>query len=69
MWRYYSHLIENGQEKAKQLGPVFGQCFEDKIVSLTLGSVSNFIDIGANDGLTLSNTYYFAWTGAAGTLL
>ena len=31
-----------------------------------LGQVRSFIDIGANDGITFSNTFYFAELGAAG---
>jgi len=59
-------MISNAQYKAKNFGPVFGQSFEDKIVSLAIDSVNSFIDIGANDGISLSNTYYFAENGAEG---
>lgn len=44
----------------------YAQDGEDKIVSSLLGKVNFFIDIGANDGITQSNTFRFALAGASG---
>ncbi len=47
------------------------QCGQDQFVAERLGFLRNgvFVDIGANDGVTLSNSYYFekelGWTGVA----
>jgi FkbM family methyltransferase len=39
---------------------------EDVAAALLLGRVTRFIDVGANDGITLSNTILFALRGAHG---
>jgi FkbM family methyltransferase len=39
---------------------------EDVAATLLLGPVARFIDVGANDGITLSNTTWFALHGARG---
>lgn len=44
----------------------FAQAGEDVLIEELLGSVRFFIDIGANDGITDSNTFYFAARGSAG---
>lgn len=51
-----------------KLGPSrsFSQADEDLIVAQLLGNVSFFVDIGANDGITYSNSLYFALRGANG---
>ena len=41
-------------------------CGEDLLIEKLLGSVRFFIDIGANDGVTDSNTFYCAIRGSAG---
>lgn len=43
-----------------------GQAREDKIVEDLIGPVRRFMDIGAYDGITCSNTFYFASLGASG---
>lgn len=49
----------------------FGACGQDIFIAELLGYKRNgiFIDIGANDGITINNTYYFekelGWTGVA----
>jgi FkbM family methyltransferase len=44
----------------------FAQAGEDLIVAQLLRRVDSFIDIGAHDGLSGSNTFYFALRGARG---
>ena len=44
----------------------FAQAGEDLIVEDLLHNVEFFIDIGANDGISGSNTFYFALRGARG---
>jgi len=40
--------------------------FEDKAAWVLLGGVKTFVDIGANDGFSCSNTFLFATRGAIG---
>lgn len=47
-------------------GETFSQAGEDLFVENLLGQVSFFIDIGAHDGISGSNTFYFARRGARG---
>jgi FkbM family methyltransferase len=44
----------------------FSQDGEDLMVARELGAVRYFVDIGANDGISTSNTFYFALRGARG---
>ena len=44
----------------------FAQAGEDLKLEELIGSVKWFVDIGANDGITGSNTFYFALKGARG---
>jgi FkbM family methyltransferase len=44
----------------------FAQAREDLKVEELIGEVRWFVDIGANDGITGSNTFYFALKGAHG---
>lgn len=44
----------------------YSQNTEDLVIEALLGEVNSFIDIGANDGITLSNSYYFTQRGARG---
>lgn len=46
----------------------YAQHSEDIVLSRILGTVKSFIDIGANDGITLSNTILFSLRGAKGLL-
>lgn len=64
--RYITFAIQDARRKADEFGPVFSQCFEDLIIQNILGPIQSFIDIGANNGLLFSNTYFFAQKGAAG---
>lgn len=66
MYKYNCYRISLARAKAAESGPVFGQHFEDKVASIVLGNVQSFVDIGANDGITLSNSFYFAQQGAMG---
>jgi FkbM family methyltransferase len=58
IYRYF-----NGQLFPKQ---TYAQLEEDIVIQGLLGKVEKFIDIGANDGFTFSNTFLFALNGAAG---
>lgn len=44
----------------------YAQDKEDLVILELLGKVSKFIDIGANDGVTCSNTFLFGLRGARG---
>jgi FkbM family methyltransferase len=66
LYNYNQYRIADARARVVSHGPSFGQHFEDKVLEIILGEVTTFIDIGANDGLTLSNTFYFAERGAAG---
>ncbi len=46
--------------------PTYAADREDVAVALLLGGVARFIDVGANDGISLSNTTLFALRGAHG---
>jgi FkbM family methyltransferase len=51
---------------ASRSGHSFAQACEDLIVENLLHRVAFFIDIGAHDGISGSNTFYFALRGARG---
>src|ERR1039458_9860290 len=51
---------------APKSGHSFSQAGEDLIVENLLRTVEFFVDIGANDGISGSNTFYFALRGAHG---
>jgi FkbM family methyltransferase len=51
---------------APRSGHSFAQAGEDLIVEKLLHGVEFFIDIGAHDGISGSNTFYFALRGAGG---
>jgi FkbM family methyltransferase len=51
---------------ASRAGHSFAQAGEDLILENLLHRVSFFIDIGAHDGISGSNTFYFALRGARG---
>jgi FkbM family methyltransferase len=51
---------------APRSGHSFAQAEEDLIIEKLLQRVGFFIDIGAHDGITGSNTFYFALRGARG---
>ena len=62
--KYYSKVILNNWKVRKDS---YSQHGEDKLIDLLLpNGVNSFIDIGANDGVLLSNTYKFAKKGAGG---
>jgi len=44
----------------------YAQINEDLVFEILLGKIKTFIDIGANDGITGSNTFKFALNGAYG---
>lgn len=44
----------------------YSQHNEDLVIQLLLGHVNRFIDIGANDGMAVSNTFSFSLKGANG---
>jgi FkbM family methyltransferase len=46
----------------------YAQHLEDAALEMCLGRVERFIDVGANNGMTCSNTFYFALRNAAGLL-
>ena len=46
----------------------YAQFAEDNVVQNVLGNVHRFIDVGANDGITCSNSFRFALGGAQGLL-
>jgi len=50
----------------KRSSRTFAQAGEDLLIEKLLGQVRFFVDIGANDGITYSNTFYFALRGARG---
>jgi FkbM family methyltransferase len=56
--RYFRHRLAPRQTYAADS--------EDVAAGLLLGKVTRFIDVGANDGITLSNTALFALQGARG---
>jgi FkbM family methyltransferase len=66
MYKYNHYRISQARAKAARSGPVFGQHFEDRVVAIVLENVQSFVDIGANDGITLSNSFFFAQQGAVG---
>lgn len=51
---------------ASRSGHSFAQAGEDLIVENLLHRIAFFIDIGAHDGISGSNTFYFALRGARG---
>lgn len=51
---------------APKSGHSFSQAGEDLIVENLLRTVEFFVDIGAHDGISGSNTFYFALRGARG---
>ena len=53
------------REKVRR-GVTYAQHEEDLVAREILGCVRRFIDVGANDGRTLSNTFGFALSGASG---
>ena len=55
---YYYHKIYPSSSYAQKK--------EDLVAKLLLGNVKRFIDIGANDGISGSNTFSFALKGAHG---
>src|ERR1700682_1749414 len=52
--------------KAFCRGRSFAQAGEDLQVESLIGNVNYFVDIGAYDGISGSNTFYFALKGARG---
>src|SRR5690348_6177236 len=49
---------------------MYSQSNEEEIILGYFGDfVGTFIDIGANDGITLSNTFALVWKGWQGTLI
>jgi len=44
----------------------YAQKNEDLVITALIGKVDKFIDIGANDGISGSNSFFFALNGAAG---
>lgn len=44
----------------------YSQHNEDLVIELLLGTIDRFIDIGANDGMAVSNTFLFSLKGADG---
>lgn len=54
------------REKFRQGEQSYAQDGEDLKLAKLLGTVKFFMDIGAHDGISVSNTFYFAMRGAAG---
>ena len=46
----------------------YAQFSEDNAIKYVLGTIDRFIDVGANDGITCSNSFHFALDGAQGLL-
>lgn len=59
---YFGVLLSNW----KNIRDSYAQHGEDLLVESLISKVNSFIDIGANDGVLLSNTYKFAKMGAHG---
>lgn len=66
MTNLLKQLIALPFSPTKKKGVYQGQAKEDKIAEDLIGSVDRFLDIGAYDGITCSNTFYFATLGAEG---
>ena len=60
-YELYKYRMEIKQPKDS-----YGQLKEDLVIKELFDPVTSFIDIGANDGITFSNTYLFAREGAVG---
>jgi FkbM family methyltransferase len=63
---YLKYIAGRYMKELNNPRDTYSQNVEDKVAACILGSVERFIDIGANDGITFSNTYLFANSGAAG---
>jgi len=59
----YARFFEQHRAAPK---PTYAQCQEDMAVEILIGGVRKFVDIGAADGVTCSNTFLFALKGASG---
>jgi len=68
MRRLYAEAYALRYARAKLRGSdgSYAQDGEDLAVEKLIGRVDYFIDIGAHDGISVSNTFYFARRGAAG---
>ncbi len=66
--------LNNNKQKLKYIKHRFypqltyAQHSEDLVIKELLGIVNNFIDIGANDGFSCSNSFLFALAGASGLM-
>lgn len=60
------YLLAYLRERLWPRGGGYAQFGEDQMVAGILGTVSSFVDVGAHDGITGSNTFRFALRGASG---
>lgn len=61
--KYYARVLYRNWTKVRES---YAQHGEDILVHSLLGRIESFVDIGANDGVFLSNTFKFAKMGARG---
>jgi FkbM family methyltransferase len=61
---FYSYFLRNRILPRK----TYAQHSEDLVIEKILGTVESFIDIGANNGFSVSNTFLFSLRGAKGLL-
>lgn len=61
-----AYLLRYLRAKLSGANGSFAQDGEDREVERLVGKVAYFIDIGAHDGISVSNTFYFACRGACG---
>ena len=61
--KYYATVLYRNWTNIRES---YAQHGEDILVHSLLGRIESFVDIGANDGVFLSNTYKFAKMGARG---
>jgi len=62
------HLRMTGVYFKNKIFPktTYSQHHEDLVTQMLLGKVNRFIDIGANNGISVSNSFLFALDGASG---
>jgi FkbM family methyltransferase len=63
---YIKYMADRYMKELNNPRETYSQNEEDKVAACILGRIERFIDVGANDGITFSNTYLFANCGAAG---
>lgn len=65
-FKYYKYLCRKYIIDKFCPKETYSQIKEDLVIQALLGKVNSFIDIGANDGISFSNSYLFAQKGARG---